>query len=272
MSFTNKVCIITGGNSGLGKGIAIKLAQEGAIIVIVGRSTKTLDEAKNEIISNGTMAENILAISVDISKKEDIQQIVDMTITKYGKIDVLVNNAGVLGSPFEADTESFENFEYIFNTNVHAVVHLCKAAIPYLKVTKGNIVNISSVAALLPSAMTAYYSMSKAALDMYTKCLASKLTGDNVRVNGIMPGAIKTPMFSKFACAPGEVPVISEESIETVANTLNKNIPMKRCGLPIEIANAVAFLASDGASYISGSILVVDGALLCHDKYNEMFN
>uniref|UniRef100_A0AC35TS17 3-oxoacyl-[acyl-carrier-protein] reductase n=1 Tax=Rhabditophanes sp. KR3021 TaxID=114890 RepID=A0AC35TS17_9BILA len=268
MSFGGKVVLITGGNSGIGRAIAVKFAEENAKVVIVGRTAKTLAETKEELIGNGAKEEHILAINADVSVKEETTRIVDETIKKFGKLDILINNAGV-GNLQGADPDAIESYDYIMNLNVRGVINLCTAAIPHLKETKGNIINISSIAAFFPTSSGGFYSMSKAALDMYTKCLASKVTEHGVRVNSINPGAVKTSFFAKYISS-------KENTIETdVGNAILEKmiapmVPMKRCGESNEIASIAIFLAGPGASLMSGSIIVADGGALIADRYADI--
>uniref|UniRef100_A0AC35TXC1 Dehydrogenase/reductase SDR family member 11 n=1 Tax=Rhabditophanes sp. KR3021 TaxID=114890 RepID=A0AC35TXC1_9BILA len=269
MAFAGKVVIVTGGNSGIGKGIVLKFAGEGAIVVVVGRSDKTLEETKNEVLGRKTKPENILLIKADVSLKEETHRVIEETVKKYGRVDVLVNNAGIGNDPTLSDPFSIENYDAIMNLNVRGVINLCKAATPYLLKSQGNIVNISSIISTIPSSHSQFYAVSKAALDMYTKCLASELTPQGIRVNSVNPGAVLTAFMSRVVSKPG-MDVSIEDSNKLILG-LVPTVPMKRCGEPSEIADAVAFLAGPTGSYISGITIPVDGGVLIADKYAEIF-
>uniref|UniRef100_A0AC35TGX2 NAD(P)-binding protein n=1 Tax=Rhabditophanes sp. KR3021 TaxID=114890 RepID=A0AC35TGX2_9BILA len=270
MSFADKVVIVTGGNSGIGKGIVLKFASEGAKVVFVGRSEKTIEETRQEVVEHGAKSENILAIKADVSLKEETDRIVGETIKKYGKIDILVNNAGVGNNPQLEDPTTIENYDHIMNLNVRGVINLCKAAQPHLIKSQGNIVNISSIIAFIPSSTSQYYAVSKAALDMYTKCLASEITPLGVRVNSVNPGPVSTAFASRLLSKPGQA-VSIEDSNRMVGGMIAPFVPMKRVGECSEIADAVVFLAGPTASYISGVCISVDGGVVIADRYRELF-
>uniref|UniRef100_A0A0N5A3H8 3-oxoacyl-[acyl-carrier-protein] reductase n=1 Tax=Parastrongyloides trichosuri TaxID=131310 RepID=A0A0N5A3H8_PARTI len=263
--FVDKVVIITGGNSGIGRGAALGFAKEGAKVVIVGRNEKTMTETLDILKYEGVKEENILLIQSDITNKNSTKEILDKTIEKFGKINVLINNAGVPGKDGVTDNSSLELFDYIINVNLRAVVELSEASIPHLEKTRGNIINISSIAAITPSLTGngeyTFYSMSKAALDMYTKSLAAKVCSKNIRVNSINPGYTATPIFNKFSATQSN-DITDEERLNEMDGFIKSIVPMKRFGTVTEVANFITFIASDQASFATGGIYVVDGGVL----------
>lgn len=186
MSFEGKTILITGASSGIGADAAKHLAKLGAKVAIVGRNEQHLNQVAEEIKIAGSQAP--LSIIADVTKDSD--RIVDETIEHFGKLDVLVNNAGI-GIHDNVTEANLSEFDRVFDTNIRSIIKLTKLCIPHLEKTKGNIVNISSVAGIrvFPNFMT--YCMSKAALDQFTKCSALDLA-PNIRVNSVNPAAIRT--------------------------------------------------------------------------------
>ncbi len=236
----NKVAVITGGNSGIGKGIAKYFYQQGAKVVIFGRNQKTLDEAKDE------MDGKILAIKGDVTKKNDLINLYKTTLAQYGKIDIIVANSGVAQRLHVKDVEE-ENFDYMVNINYRGVYFTVKYALEYLN-TSASIILISSCAATITLKHQSVYGSTKAAVTKLAKNLAYDLADKLIRVNSISPGYIETPIF--------------ETRLERDPLYLKKResyIPLKRIGTPQDIAHAALFLASDESSYITGVDLLVDG-------------
>ncbi|CEF69669.1 Short-chain dehydrogenase/reductase SDR family and Glucose/ribitol dehydrogenase family and NAD(P)-binding domain-containing protein [Strongyloides ratti] len=258
-SFEGKVVIITGSSTGIGKAIAYEYGKSGAKIVIIARNLKTLNDTVNDYIINGINKNNILTINVDISNDNSAKIIIEETIKKFGKLDILINNAGVNTKPGIKNFEMIELYDYINNINVRAVIKLTEEAIPYLKKTKGNIINISSISSRYPLRTTIYYSMSKSALDIYTKGLAGRLANDGIRVNSINPGFVETPIFTKNTKQEGK-DIRFDEMIEKMKPIIENKVPLRRFGKPKEIAKLVLFISSDDASYCTGANYVIDGA------------
>lgn len=249
MSFTNKVIIVTGSSSGIGADAARHLAKLGGKVCLVGRNEKLLNQVADEIKISGSPVP--LVIVADVTK--DAEHIISQAVNHFGKLDVLINNAGI----YQTDNVNDFNiklFDDLFNTNVRAVTILTSLAVPYLEKTKGNIVNISSVAGLKAIKGGTSYCVSKAALDQYTKCAAIDLAPKGIRVNSINPAMIRTPIFEKLGLSAAEAGKLMEQS-KTVH-------PIGRIGEPLDTSVAIAYVASDSASFITGVLLPVDGGYM----------
>lgn len=214
MNFDGKVILITGASSGIGAHISPHLAKLGGKVAIVGRNEKRLNDVADEIKKSGSPTP--LPIVADITK--DTQRIINETIKHFGKLDVLVNNAGILkhDSIEHFDIGVFEN---IFNTNVKSVLILTNLAVPFLEKTKGNIVNVSSVAGLRPVKELLSYCISKAALDQFTQCTALDLAARHIRVNSVNPAFVKTPILQTVG--------VPEDQMEQVIEGFKAKYPRK---------------------------------------------
>jgi len=240
-----KVAVVTGGNSGIGLASAKRLLEEGARVVIAGRSQKTLDEAAKQL-GNG-----VLAIQADVSKLADIDKIYAAVQKKFGKIDVLFVNAGVAKfAPFSETTESL--FDENFATNVKGAYFTIQKAIPHLNDGASVILN-TSVAGIKGTEGTSAYSATKAALRSMARTAAAELVSRGIRVNAVAPGPIETPIFGRTG--------LPQAAIDEFTKNISTRVPMKRIGTSDEVAGTVAFLASSDSSYITGEELHVDGGL-----------
>jgi len=244
----DKVAIITGGASGIGAEVAKLFATEGASVIITDIQEEKLKEVKAAIVAAGGRADYVVH---DVTSAADWKKVAEKTVALYGKIDILVNNAGisVYSSSFMESTP--EMYDKILNINLRAHFIGIQAVIPYIrKQGKGSIVNISSVAGIVaPGHSHPAYATSKGGVRLLTKAAAVDFAKENIRVNSVHPGGIRTPLLST-----GLTPEMEQ--------AFNAGIPMGRIGEPIEIAYAVLFLASDESSYITGSELVVDGGYI----------
>ncbi|TAL47716.1 glucose 1-dehydrogenase [archaeon] len=237
----DKVVIVTGASSGIGQSIAVKLAEKGCKVII--NCDKNVEGAKE---TQKLAGKNGFVVQADVSKVEDCKKLVDATIKKFGKIDILVNNAGItLSMPLAEVSE--KDWDNTIDTNLKGAFFLSKYASEHMR--NGSIVNISSVRAFNSREMLSVYAASKAGLIGLTKNLAIDLAGKNIRVNAIAPGVIETERVKRL-------PVDLLEKFKESAL-------LKRLGKPDEIANVVAFLSSDDASYIDGEVIVVDGGFSC---------
>ncbi|EGI66780.1 PREDICTED: tropinone reductase 2-like [Acromyrmex echinatior] len=245
MSFAGKVVLITGASSGIGAETAIHFAQLGASLSITGRNKHNLEKVAEQCGKSKPFI-----VTGDLANENDVKNIIDSTIKHYGKLDVLVNNAGIVGFG-NIETPSLEQYDNIMNVNVRSVFQLTALAVPHLSKTKGNIVNVSSVAGLRPLRNHLSYCMSKAALDQFTRCVALELASRQVRVNAVNPGAVQTNIFQNTG--------LSQEQIKIRYEQLKGMHALARNGDSLEIAKTIAFLASDDASFMTGVTLLVDG-------------
>ena len=240
-----KVAVVTGGNSGIGLAAAKRLQEEGARVAIAGRSKKTLDEAV-KTIGNG-----VLAVQADVAKLADVDKLYAEVSKKLGKIDVLFVNAGVAKfAPLEHTPESV--YDEQFDINAKGAYFTIQKAIPFLNDGASIILNTSVVDSLgTPNASA--YAATKAALRSFARTAAAELVGRGIRVNTVAPGPIVTPIFGRTG--------LPQEAIDEFAKDVLTKVPMKRFGQPEEVAGAVAFLASQDASYITGVEINVDGGM-----------
>ena len=240
--FENKVILITGGGTGIGKATAAAFIAEGAKVVITGRRQSVLEATTKEL---GASAHFVVG---DIGKSGDPKAMVDETLTKYGQLDVLVNNAGTLMMGPLAET-SDEDIEGVYRVNVFGLLALSREALPHLIKTKGSIINISSVVSNLSMAGGAIYGSSKAAVDHATRNLAVEFGPSGVRVNAVAPGATATDMTAEI------------QSNEQMVAMMVGQTPLGRIGDPSDIADAILLLASDHAGWITGQIVQVSGGM-----------
>ena len=248
MKLKNKVALITGGSLGLGKATAHLFAEEGASVVITGRTEKTLVEKVGKAKEAGHEISHIVS---DVSKESDCREAVDFTIDKYGKIDILFNNAGILGTGSTHETE-IDFWDKIFDINVKGTFMMSKFTIPHmLEQGGGCIVNNSSVLGIKAVPGVAAYNATKGAITQLTRSMALEYATQGIRVNAICPGTIETPMVEGlFDAFP------SREEAENLFKSFH---PMGRLGRSEEIANAVLFLCDDCVRFMTGTMLSVDG-------------
>src|SRR5437016_8032292 len=234
-----KVAVVTGGNSGIGLATAQRLQEEGARVAILGRSRKTLDEAV-KTIGNG-----VVAVQGDVAKLADLDKLYADVSKKLGKIDVLFVNAGVAKfAPFAETSES--TFDENFDINIKGAFFTIQKALPLLNDGASIILNTSVVDQKGTTGASAY-AAAKAALRSLARTTATELAGRGIRVNTVAPGPIATPIFERTG--------LPKEAIDEFAQQIVAQIPMKRFGQPEEVAGAVAFLASQDASYIPGEAI-----------------
>ncbi|XP_063391990.1 glucose 1-dehydrogenase 1-like [Cydia fagiglandana] len=245
MDFKNKVVIVTGGSCGIGAEIAIQFAKQSAKVVIVGRNEERLRNIAEQCEGQG----EALAIKADLTIDSEVERVVEETIIRFGQIDVLINNAGIVKNT--KIQEGIPNYDKIFNTNLRSVYLLTSLAVPHLIKTKGNIINISSAAGQKIFPTLTVYCMSKAALDMFTKGLAVELA-PSVRANAINPGPVKTDIFVHAGLEGGE----------TVIDAYGAATLLGKCSACKEIADMALYLASDKANSITGSTFVIDNGFI----------
>jgi len=247
MRLDKKVALITGAGSGIGRASALLFAKEGAKVSVLDMNPSGGQETVDVIKKNGGEAKFIKA---DVSKASDMQQAVKTTLDAYGRLDILFNNAGILRHLVPIEELDEADWDRMFAVNVKGVFLGCKYAVPIMKRQGGGIIiNESSTAATHPIPYHYVYSAAKAGIITFTKVLAMDLASHNIRVNCLVPGGVDTPIYNCFSPAQKEA----------LSQFLTESVPMGRIGKPEELAYAALYLASDEASYTTGTTLVVDG-------------
>ena len=242
MKLKNKVAIVTGGTSGIGFAIAKLFSEEGASVVIAS------DKPENGNNIAKSISSDCLFIQTDIREENQVKNLIFETVKKFGKLDILVNSAGVYSSSQSDITQMpTADFNCIMDINFKGIFLTTKFAIPELLITKGNIINISSALGIVPKKESSIYCASKSAVIMFSKAIALQFPERGLRVNSICPGPIDTPMLRRAFSEKKEY----DEHLE-----MN---PMKRAGTPEEVARLALFLVSDGARYITGGVYTIDG-------------
>jgi len=250
MKLENKVALITGGGTGVGKATAFLFAKQGAKVVITGRRKQALQETLDEAKTENLEIEYLVS---DVSKEEDCKAVVDYTVSKFGRIDILFNNAGVLYKEITHET-STEQWLNTFNVNVRGMFLLSKYTIPHmLEKAYGVIVNNSSILGLKASPGFAAYNSSKGAVNQLTRSMALEYADKGIRVNALCLGTVYTPMADEMFEKWGNKELARERYISVH--------PIGRLAQPEEAAHAVLFLCDDNVSFMTGTMLSVDGGL-----------
>lgn len=248
--FAGKVVLITGASSGIGAATAVDFAKLNAKLVITGRNEENLEKVAAECLQNSPKQLTPLVIIGDVNKEKDIENIMNSTIEHYGRLDVLVNNAGILENG-TIETTTLEQYDRVMNTNVRGPYYLTMLATPHLIESKGNIVNVSSVVGLRSFPNILAYCVSKSALDQFTRCVALELGLKGVRVNAVNPGTIETNLHLRAN--------MTDVAYKQYLKRCEQTHAIGRPGTSKEVSSAVIFLASEAASNITGATLPVDG-------------
>lgn len=249
MRLANKISIVTGAGAGIGQSTAFRFAEEGSRLVLADINSNDVDNTAREIAARGC---EVVAVSGDISKEHDARRISEVAVERFGGIDILVNNAANF-TTFSVETATVEQWQTVLGVNVIGTALVSRHAIPHLKKRgKGSIVNVGSMSGIIAQPNMATYNSSKAAIHTMTRCMALDLAPFNIRVNTICPGCVLTSATEREWIKLG---MTREEWISDRA-ALHM---MKRVGEAVEIANAILFMASDEASFITAAHLLVDG-------------
>ena len=247
MKLSGKVALVTGAGRGIGRGIALALAREGAQVAVADIIKENAEAVRREIESLGVKA---LSVEVDLTKGAEVKKAVERVISQFGQIDILVNNAGWdRVQPFLESEE--ETWEKVIAINYKAVLHTSKAVLPQMVARGGGkVVNISSDAGRVGSSGEAVYAGAKGAIIAFSKSLAREMARHRITVNVICPGLTETALLNE-----------SREAMPKVIDAITKSIPLKRTGQPEDIAEAVVFFVSPSADYITGQVISVSGGL-----------
>ncbi len=237
--FKGKVAIVTGGANGIGAAVVARLVADGAKVTIADRDPPA------------SLSDNACFIRTDVTKADEVSAVVAATVERFGRLDVLVNNAGV-GALAETPEMSEELWDAVFAVNIRAIFLFCRIAIPVMQERGGAIINVASISGLLGDYGMGAYNASKAAVINYTRSLALDCGRYGIRVNALCPGLIETAMTAATLTRADD------------RDAWLGPIPLGRIGKPEEMANVVAFLASDEASYMTGSIIAADGGITAH--------
>jgi len=246
MSLKGKVAIVTGAGGGVGKSTTERLVNEGCRVILVGRDRSKL----TRVISDSNSANNLLAVSADITKEAEVLNVIEQTISSFDTIDILVNNAGVLNDPIPFHMMSKEQWDNLISTNLIGTFQMTKAVLPLLMEKKvGNIVNISSLLGIraIQNVPLSIYGTTKAGIIMFTKSIAVEYGPYGIRCNCIVPSTIRSPMIE---------PYLQDEKSKEL---LESSFPLRRIGNTSDISGAVVYLCSDDANWITGITLTIDG-------------
>jgi meso-butanediol dehydrogenase/(S,S)-butanediol dehydrogenase/diacetyl reductase len=248
MKLKNKISIVTGGGSGIGRETCQLFAQEGACVIVADRDMSSAKRVAEDILKAGGKAE---AFAVDVTKSDDIKSMIDHAVSGHGRLDILVNNAGYGIAGTVVDT-SEEDWNALMAVNVNGVYLGCKYAIPVMEKQGGGvIVNTASTVARVGITNRAAYVASKGAVGALTRAMALDHVGSNIRINAVGPGTIESPYFDEIFARAADP--------EALRKSLESRQPMNRLGKPLEIAKAILFLASDDSSFCTGTTLFADG-------------
>ena len=246
MEVTNKIVIITGAGSGIGKATAIHFAKYGATVVVSDINLESAQKVADEIATNKGKA---FAVKANVAKFEDVENLINATVEKFGSLDVIVNNAGIGPNLLKTHESLLKDWDRVISVNQTGVFYCMKVALQqFLKQGHGNIVNIASLAGLKASPSNISYSASKFAVVGMTKSAAMEYATKNIRVNAVCPGYTESALLDQLLNAKPEMDAI-----------LKSMIPMKRFGKTSEIAEAVVWLASDSTRFITGQTITLDG-------------
>ncbi|MBN2009542.1 glucose 1-dehydrogenase [candidate division KSB1 bacterium] len=247
LGFKGKTTIVTGASSGIGKATAIKLATEGANVVLAARNQQRLHKFATELTEQGAIC---TAIPTDITQPDQIDDLINATVATYDGIDVLVNAAGIIANG-SIESTSIDEWDNMMNINVRSLFLLTQKAVPYLIPSKGNIVNVSSVTGTRPFPNVLAYCVSKAAVDQFTRCTALELAPKGVRVNAVNPGVTVTELHRRGG--------MDEAAYQQFLEHSKTTHPLGRAGTAEEVADLIVFLASPHAEWITGVTYSIDG-------------
>lgn len=244
MELDGKVALVTGGAQGIGKAIASLLADRGASVIVSDLNREAAEKSVAELVAQGKKA---MAVQVDVARAEEVKAMTDAALSQWGRIDILVNNAGITRDTLLLRMKD-EDWDLVLSVNLKGTYHCMKAVLPTMsKQRHGRVINIASIVGVIGNAGQANYAASKAAVIGLTKTVAREYASRGITINAVAPGFIDTAMTASLSAE--------------VREGLMKQIPLARLGTPSDVAHAVGFLASEGAGYITGQTLHVNGGM-----------
>ena len=253
MLLENKTAIITGGAKGMGRGMAIRFAEEGCSVAIADISMKEADDTLGKMSKKGKEG---IAIQCDVTDINQVRDTVDKVMNKFGKIDILINNAGAIADHVPIEDLPEESWDNVMALNLKSHFLFCKFVVPHMKARKyGKIINISSIGAIQPPAHEIHYNTAKSGIIGFTCDLANALASLNINVNCLLPGPIRTSFYDAM------IGSMTEDEKDKFFGMLGTNVPLRRVGTPEDIAGAALFFASELSSFITGQSLCVAGGL-----------
>ncbi|SEO89685.1 SDR family NAD(P)-dependent oxidoreductase [Paenibacillus sp. OV219] len=247
MMLAGKTAIVTGGSSGIGEAIVRLFASQGANVVIASRNTLEASRVTDHLQANG---HNVIAVRTDVSKEDNVREVIEETVRNFGRIDILVNNAAAIMPKYLEDFEE-EEWDRIFNVNLKSVFLMIKHSIAELKKTRGTIVNMSSLNGLIGQKMNPVYAATKGGMNAMTKALALDYAPFGVRVNCICPAGVTTPLLEQW--------ILQQDNPAQTVQDLNDMHALGRPSTSEEVAQAALFLASEMSGFVTGVALPVDG-------------
>ncbi len=242
-----KIALVTGASSGIGRATSLLLAQRGATVIASGRNEKELTLLRDGLKSKKGSIKIHLA---DVNEFKQVERMVSEIVQSFGQLDVLVNSAGIIANGTIEDT-TLDDWDKMMNVNLRSVFHLMRMCVPHLKLTQGNIVNVSSVAGTRAFPNVLAYCVSKAAIDQLTRCSALELARHGVRVNAVNPGVVVTNLHSRSG--------MDDETYRNFLEHSKETHPLGRTGTPEDVAELICFLASEKAGWITGTTYAIDG-------------
>lgn len=255
LGIENRVAIVTGASSGIGKATALSLAKEGVKVILVGRNANELEKQKMQINHWGGEVD---VINCDLREEETRKKVIDKALKRFSRIDIIVNCAFEVNpvSTLEAELTDWKD---MFNLGLYSLVDLCKMVIPSMKMHEwGRIINVSSSSVKSPSGNAVYDSV-KAAIVSYSKNLSNELASENILVNSVCPGSTLTPMWKGENSVGSKIATLEGLELNELLRDIEQTIPLGRLAEPTEIADLITFLCSDRAAYITGQAIFIDG-------------
>jgi len=257
LGLTGKVALVTGGSEGIGKAAALSMVAEGAKATICARREDVLNAAADEI--RAATGGEVLAVTADVSTAEGVQKVIDATLSQFGRLDILVNNAGTSAAgPFESVSVTDEGWQTDLDLKLFGAIRFCRLAIPHMREQGGGrIINVTNLGAKAPAAASVPTSVSRAAGIAVTKAMSKEFAPDNILVNTVCIGLIKSGQHeSRFERTMSDNP---DNTLEGMYESMGSRVPLGRVGEAAEAGDVIAFLASERASYLTGIAVNIDG-------------